>query len=131
MSKDLAFFEEREIQQVNVKYKELEAVLHVVAIPKDLQTIFIEAGIEYTHDTHNGQRLRGKISNIPFDEIVPADGEHLRMKFSSVTESSLREKLAEGLRWLKANNIPHGEKDGKVACIFKCLTSQQLEFETI
>lgn len=125
--KDARFYEERDVQQVNITYNDLVATLHVTAIPKDLQEIFTAAHILWRPDTHNGCRLKSNVKGLDFDDIESADENHLRIKFSGLTESVLKTKLDDANKWLDEQGIQHGEKDGKVACIFKCLTSQQLE----
>lgn len=125
--KDARFYEEREVQQMNINYDGLSAILHVTSIPKDLQTIFDQAGINSTPETREGCRVKSRIGGISFDEIETADEDHLRIKFSGLTEKVLQTKLEEAIKWLDVNKIPHGERDGKAACIFKCLTSKQLE----
>lgn len=125
--KDAMFYEERVVQQINISYKGLNAILHLTSIPKDLQKIFEEAEIVWNPDTHDGYGLKSDIRGISFDEIESAGEDHLRIKFSGLTESALQTRLQEAINWLNEHNISHGEKDGKVACIFKCLTSKQLE----
>lgn len=127
VTQDDHFYEEREVQQVDIRFGELSAILHTVSIPKDLQTIFEAARIQWDPNTHNGRRIRTEISGITFDEIVKADEGFLRLRFSGLTEAALQAKLWECIKWIETHNISYGEKDGKVACIFKCLTSEQLE----
>lgn len=125
--KDALFYEERSVQQIDIKYGELTAILHVTSIPKDLQKIFNEAHILWTPDTRNGSRLKSELKVLAFDEIESADEDYLRIRFSGLTESALKIKLQTAIKFLDTHSIAHGEKDGKVACIFKCLTSEQLE----
>lgn len=125
--KDNCFYEEREVQQINIGYDGLTAILHVTSIPKDLQEIFDKAGISWQPDTRNGCRLKSELKGLAFDEIESADEDHLRMRFSGLTESSIQIVLQKAMKWLDDHNITHGEKDGKAACIYKCLTSEQLE----
>jgi hypothetical protein len=125
--KDACFYEEREVQQINVNYENLTAILHVTSIPKDLQEIFGKAGIVWSPDTRNGCRLKGDIKGLAFDDIESADEDHLRIRFSGMTHTALKSKLNDAMKWLDVHKIQHGEKDGKAACIFKCLTSEQLE----
>jgi len=125
--KDIIFYEQRNVQQINIKYGNLTAILHVVTIPKDLQVIFQEAHIDWTPETHEGDRVKKQIKGLDFDEIESADDDHLRIRLSALTKSAIQNKLQTTFEWLDVHNIDHGEKDGKAACIFKCLTSEQLE----
>ena len=125
--RDARFYEERKVQQVTIRYNELMATLHVTAIPKDLQEIFEAADISWIPDTHSGSRLKSVVKGLTFDDIESADENHLRIKFSGLTQSEVKAKLDKAIEWLDEQGIERGEKDGKVACIFKCVTSQQLE----
>lgn len=128
--KDACFYKERETQYVHVAYEELTAEIRTTAIPKDLATIFKRTGIKYSPMSDLKLKLRGEIKDLDFDGFKPDKGEdklYLRMAFSGITETELRSKLITAKKWLVEHNVEHGEKDGKVACIFKCLTSEQLE----
>ena len=125
--KDTRFYEERDVQQIDIRYGKLSAILHTTSIPKDLQEIFDSAKIVWEPNTRDGCRVKSVIDGFIFDEINAADEDHLRIKFSGLTETALQQKLTNAIKWLDAHNIAHGERDGKAACIFKCLTTEQLE----
>lgn len=121
------FYKGKDIQHINISYDHMKAILHVVTIPNDLKAIFEEVGIKWLPGTSPGLRVRKKIKGLNFDDIETADDGYLRIRFSGLTESDLKIKLKDAIKFFEAHNIEHGEKDGKAVCIFKCLTSKQLE----
>ena len=72
----------------------------------------------------------GEIPGLNFDgfksDELNEDNHFFRMTFSGLTETELGDKLLGAEKWLKDNKIEYGKTDGKVACIFKCMTSEQL-----
>ena len=125
--KDACFYEEREVQQINISYGNMSSILHATTIPTGLKEIFKTAGIDFEPDIRLASRLNSGIDGLQLDNIESAGDDHLRLKFSGLTETELKDKLKNATKWLKGRDIPFGEQDGKVACIFKCLTTKQLE----
>jgi hypothetical protein len=125
--KDACFYEERDVQQVNISYGDMSTVLHITSVPNGLKEIFAAAKISFEPDCHTACRINTELEGIQLDGIEPADEDHLRIKFSGLTEAALAEKLTKATHWLKDHDVPFGETDGKAACIFKCMTSEQLE----
>ena len=127
--RDACFYEERGVQQMNISYNGISTVLHVTTLPKGLKEIFVAAEISYEPGVRVESRIKTGIDALQLDNIESAGESHLRLKFSGLTETELKGKLNHAKNWLNDNNISFGEPDGKVACIFKCLTNEQLELD--
>lgn len=125
--KDACFYKERDVQQMVLSHKDTDAILKVTSIPKDVQELFNVCGITIKPETRIACRLHNEIEGLQVDEIIQDDEDYLRLKFSGLTEKDLQSKLQKATEWLDVKKIIHGEFDGKAACIFKCLTSEQLK----
>ena len=127
--KDKKFFENGKIKQVDITYKDLEAVLNPACLTDELKAIFdaTEPKIGYNHGDREEEKLVKEINGIVLDDIVEEGKNHIRVKFSALTASQFHGKMEKIVSWFDDNGIQHGEKDGSYACIFACLTNKQLD----